>query len=291
MWFILSTAKTLADSDSLAFCQVTHVCGLLSECGLGISAWVFTMLDDRTVVCEQGMVLSSPCSAVPGCKLSQVKWGSSFHVSHASHVSRPCVAAPMDLPSDLPDLPSDLPVLASCQAGETAPSISGKRPRKSTSGATAALQRKSEHSPELPAGLPDLPDTNRERAEANAMPSDCNSIKPAVPKSLPAVLVPCVWKSRKRQRRCLPDVADTDELPQALPTTDALLGTEESLPTMDALPGTEETPDQHLIGALGQELLNKVPVDQFVLPPGRSFAELKHLRGPGPIQWLQEACG
>ena len=48
---------------------------------------------------------------------------------------------------------------------------------------------------------------------------------------------------------------------------------------MDALPGTEETPDQHLIGALGQELLNKVPVDQFVLPPGRSFAELKHLRG------------
>ena len=30
-----------------------------------------------------------PCSAVPGCKLFQVKWGSSVHLSHASRVSRP----------------------------------------------------------------------------------------------------------------------------------------------------------------------------------------------------------
>ena len=211
MWFILSTAKTLADSDSLAFCQVTHVCGLLSECGLGILAWVFTMLDDRTVVCEQGMVLSSPCSAVPGCKLSQVKWGSSFHVSHASHVSRPCVAAQMDLPSDLPDLPSDLPVLASCQADETPPSISGK-PRRSTSGTKE--RRKPTHCPELPAELPDLPDC-LERAEAKAMLSDCNSTKPAVPKALPKdckLKKPAACKGKPKDRK-----SQMPAVPKALP--------------------------------------------------------------------------
>ena len=66
-WFVLSTTKTLADSSSavcvsLTSCQVMHVRGLLSQ-WLGISARVFTILDDRKVVCEQRMVFSMQCSS------------------------------------------------------------------------------------------------------------------------------------------------------------------------------------------------------------------------------------
>ena len=135
-----------------------------------------------------------------------------------------------------------------------------------------------------------------------------------------AVLMPCVWKTRKQQRGFLPahhtsevpdiplelwpmdtvqedlpstlyglgcsshmdcvlpeseDVADADELPQALPTMNVLLGTEGSRDQRllhDASPSAEISP-------LAQGLLGEVPLDQFVLPPGGNFAELKHLRG------------